>query len=243
MTRSSQVLKPARLAAVLAAWAVLAGPLAPPLRAQSPPAAEPAGYQVERDLPYRLGAGLTDYERRRCRLDVYHPAHATGCATVVWFHGGGLTSQERFLPEALKGKGLVIVAANYRLSPQVKAPAYIEDAAAAVAWVFANIERFGGSPDRIFVSGHSAGAYLALMAVLDKHYLAAHGIDANRIAGLVPLSPNVITHFTIRSERGIPPTQPVIDDLAPLFHVRADAPPRPCPRRRRPPVRRHPHPD
>ena len=63
------------------------------------------------------------------------------------------------------------------------------------------------------------------MVGLDKRWLLAHGIDANRIAGLIPFSGHTITHFTVREERGIEGTQPIIDDLAPLYHVRADAPP------------------
>lgn len=63
------------------------------------------------------------------------------------------------------------------------------------------------------------------MCGLDKRWLAKLGVDADDLAGLIPLSPQVITHFTIRDERGIEETQPIIDDLAPLFHVRKDAPP------------------
>jgi Dipeptidyl aminopeptidases/acylaminoacyl-peptidases len=77
----------------------------------------------------------------------------------------------------------------------------------------------------VIVSGHSAGGYLAAMVGLDKRWLAAHDIDADSLAGLAPYSGHAITHFTIRKERGIPGTQPVVDDLAPLFHVRGDAPP------------------
>ena len=54
--------------------------------------------------------------------------------TVVWFHGGGITGGNRFVPEALKKQGIAVVAANYRLHPKVTCPTYIEDAAAAVAW-------------------------------------------------------------------------------------------------------------
>jgi hypothetical protein len=63
------------------------------------------------------------------------------------------------------------------------------------------------------------------MVGLDKKWLKAEGIDANRIAGLIPFSGQAITHFLVRKERGIPDTQPVVDEFAPLFHVRADAPP------------------
>jgi len=182
-------------------------------------------YQTENNILYRTGDNLDDYSRERCRLDVYYPLGQKDFSTVVWFHGGGLTGGNRSVPAELKGKGIAVVAVNYRLSPKVKAPAYIEDAAAAVAWAFKNIGRYGGSTERIFVSGHSAGGYLAAMIGLDKKYLAKEGIDANKIAGLIPLSGQAITHFTIRKERGIPDTQAVIDDLAPVFHVRKDAPP------------------
>jgi len=184
-----------------------------------------ADYRAVQDIPYREGNALTEYMRERCRLDVYYPAGTNGYATVVWFHGGGLTGGARFVPEGLKQKGIAVVAANYRLSPRVKSPAYIEDAAAAVAWTFRNIERYGGSAKRIFVSGHSAGGYLTAMVGLDKHWLAAHQIDANSIAGLIPYSGQAITHFTIRAERGIGDKQPIVDEMAPLYHVRKDAPP------------------
>jgi acetyl esterase/lipase len=184
-----------------------------------------ASYLWVKDIPYRDGKDQTDYMKERCRLDVYRPANSKGFATVVWFHGGGLTGGNRAVPEKLQRSGIAVVAAGYRLSPQVKSPAYIEDAAAAVAWTFRHMAEQGGDTNRIFVSGHSAGGYLTAMIGLDKRWLGAHGIDANRLAGLAPLSPQAITHFTIRAERGIGDKQPVLDEMAPLFHVRKDAPP------------------
>jgi len=120
---------------------------------------------------------------------------------------------------------MAVVAVNYRFYPKVKAPTYIDDAAASVAWVFENIKNYGGDPSLIFISGHSAGGYLASMVGLDKSYLAKHSIDANQIAGLIPFSGHTITHFTVREEMGIDGKQPIVDKFAPLFHVRADAPP------------------
>jgi acetyl esterase/lipase len=166
-----------------------------------------------------------DYIRDQCVLDIYYPSHIKSFATIIWFHGGGLTSGDKEFPEALKEKGFCIVAVRYRLYPKVNSPKYIEDAAASVSWVFNNINSFGGDTSLIFVSGHSAGGYLALMVGLDKNWLKTYDIDANRIAGLIPLSAQTITHFTVRKERGISETQPIIDDLAPLYYVRGDAPP------------------
>ncbi|MEM8668983.1 MAG: alpha/beta hydrolase [Planctomycetota bacterium] len=182
-------------------------------------------YQLRQDLSYRDGDDLTEYMRERCKLDVYHPADKKAFSTIVWFHGGGLKAGKKSIPDPLKKQGIAVVAVNYRLHPQVTAPTYIEDAAAAVAWTFKNIERFGGSSDRIFVSGHSAGGYLTSMVGLDKRWLAKHDVNADRIAGLIPYSGHTITHFTVRDERGISGKQPIVDDLAPLFHVRKDAPP------------------
>jgi acetyl esterase/lipase len=184
-------------------------------------------YATQTNLPYYSDAIIKSdaYIKERCVLDVYYPKNSSGFATVIWFHGGGLTGGNKELPEALKNQGIAVISVNYRLGPKVVSPKYIEDAAAAVAWVFKNIPAFGGDESLIFLSGHSAGGYLASMVGLDKKWLNTQGIDANKIAGLIPFSGQAITHFLVRKERGIADTQPVIDELAPLFHVRADAPP------------------
>lgn len=184
-----------------------------------------ARYTTERDIAYYSAAEMTNEMRETCRLDIYFPAGAGEFATVVWFHAGGLNAGSRYVPGELMNQGFAVVAVDYRLSPRAKAPAYIEDAAAATAWVFKNIERYGGSTNRIFVAGASAGGYLSTMIGLDKRWLAAHQIDANRLAGMISLSGQAITHVAVREERGIGRTRPVIDELAPLYHVRGDAPP------------------
>lgn len=194
----------------------------------SAPAAEPSAspsYQTVSDIAYRDGDDTTEYMKERCHLDMYYPTGVKKYATVVWFHSGGLTSGQKAIPAALKGQQIAVVAVNYRLHPRVSSPAYVEDAAAAVAWTLRNIESYGGSSKRVFVSGHSAGGYLTSMVGLDKHWLAVYDVDANDLAGLVPFSGHTITHFTVRKERGIDGKQPVIDAMAPLFHVRDDAPP------------------
>lgn len=183
------------------------------------------GYATDSDILYRTGDRLTDYMKERCRLDVYYPKGSKDFSTVVWFHGGGLKSGNREVPEELKQQGIAVVAVNYRLHPKVKSPAYVEDAAAAVAWTLRNIEQYGGSRRRVFISGHSAGGYLTSMVGLDQRWLKVHDIDANEIAGLIPYSGHTITHFTVRAERGIDGKQPIVDEMAPLFHVRKDSPP------------------
>ncbi|MHB8902000.1 MAG: alpha/beta hydrolase [Thermoguttaceae bacterium] len=177
-------------------------------------------------------AEVTAPHRQRCRLDVYYPTARPGFSTLVWLHGGGLWGGDReiapYLTELfplLKQQGIALVSIDYRIIPEARCPDYIEDAAAGVAWTFKNIEQFGGDPDKIILMGGSAGAYLTSMIGLDKRWLNKHGIDADRLLGLIPLSGHAITHQTVREEQGIPKEQPSIDQYAPLYHVRGDAPP------------------
>ena len=186
--------------------------------------AQETDYKLLNDIEYR-DSSEDFYIKERCKLDIYYPKNKKDFATVIFFHGGGLKGGNKYIPEYLKNNNIAIVAPNYRLNPNVKAPTYIDDAAAAVAWVFNNIENYGGNKNLIFVSGSSAGGYLTSMIGLDKSYLLKYDIDANDIAGLIPLTGHAITHFTVRDEMGISGTQPIIDKFAPLYHVRKDAPP------------------
>lgn len=182
-------------------------------------------YKTEKDLSYVLSSETDAYRKERCKLDVYYPTDKKDFPTIVWFHGGGLEGGNKHIPQELMNKGFAVIAVNYRLSPKVKNPAYIEDAAGAVAWAFDNVEKFGGRKDRIFVSGHSAGGYLTLILAMDKQYLAACGADADKVAAYLPVSGQTVTHFTIRKERGLPDGIPIIDEYAPVNKVRKDTPP------------------
>ena len=180
-------------------------------------------FAVEKDISYLSGEGDGDYALERCKLDLYLPKDVKGFATLVWFHGGSIRSGSKdgkiALPvsERFMGEGIAVASVNYRLSPKAKFPAYIEDCAASVAWVIRNIERSGGDPKRVFVSGHSAGGYLAAMVGMDPQFLKKHDLSPNDVGGFIPVSGQMITHSTVRKERGIPKFQPLIDAAAPVF--------------------------
>lgn len=182
-------------------------------------------YKLQENIAYLLSAEPDEYRRERCKLDIYYPADQADYTTVVWFHGGGLEGGNKNIPDELKNKGIAVVAVNYRLSPRAKNPAYTEDAAEAVAWVFSNISSYGGNPDKLFISGHSAGGYLALMITLDKSYMQKFGINADKIKGIIPISGQTNTHYTIKKENKLPFDIPFIDSYAPISHARTDAPP------------------
>ena len=175
-------------------------------------------YKLEKDIRYHAEAG--EYAAERCVLDFYYPEGVKDFPTVVWFHGGGLTGGQKEIPSGLKESGIGIIGVNYRLLPRADVREIIDDAAAAVAWAFREVASRGGNPGKIFVAGHSAGGYLIDMIVLEKKWLEAYGVDADLIAGAFPYSAQKVTHFNVRKDMGIGPLQALIDETAPLFHVR-----------------------
>jgi acetyl esterase/lipase len=191
-----------------------------------------AGEIIEkREISY-LENPDSDYAKTQCKLDIFYPKGVEDYPTIVWFHGGALHTGTRQWGELVAARfvpdGIAIVTVGYRFSPQVKNPVYIEDGAAAIAWTFKNIKKYGGDPEKIFLSGHSAGGYLSLIIGMDKRYLAKHDLDNKNLAGLKPISGQTITHSTIRKERGIPDGTQIVDEFAPLFHANKIGPPCLC---------------
>ena len=181
-------------------------------------------YEYDKEILYK---GKPDaYTEKMCRLDVAYEKGAEGRPVIVWFHGGGLTSGWRHIPETLLRDGAVVVGVGYRFVTEVTIPETLDDAAASVAWVLKNIESYGGDLSKIYLAGHSAGGYIVNMLGLNKEYLAKYDIDPDtQIKALVPYSGQVITHFAQRRKQGLGDLTPTIDNLAPLYHVRGNAAP------------------
>jgi len=192
------------------------------LNAQSKITNQKTSYTFEQNIPYQKG---DEYILERCVLDVYSPESKEDLPVLIYFHGGGLKRGNKYIPEYLKEKGIIVVAVNYRFFPEVSVKEIIGDAAISVKWVYDHITKYGGNPNKIFLSGHSDGGYIISMLGLDASYLMSVGLDPNQIAGLIPLSGHTITHMTAREEMGIGPLQPIIDQMAPLFHVKENTPP------------------
>lgn len=127
-------------------------------------------------------------------LDVYRPTgpDADNAPTVVFFYGGGWQrgkrEQYRFMGRRLAQNGILAVVADYRTYPQAGFPAFVDDAARAVAWTRDNAARYGGNAQRLFVAGHSAGAQIAALLGADPRYLAAHAMKPADLAGVIGLS-------------------------------------------------------
>ena len=140
----------------------------------------------------KVGDGIAYADGPRHKLDVYAPEARGALAPVVFFiYGGGWSRGERgeyqFVGQALASRGFVVVIADYRLVPEVTYPAFLEDSANALAWVQDNIASYGGDPNRLFLAGHSAGAYNATMLALDPSFLREYGVTMP-ILGVAALS-------------------------------------------------------
>lgn len=156
------------------------------------------------------------------------PRRWTPKAAILWFHGGGLTADGREVPTRFyEGGNFIVAEARYRLSPEHPAPAPLNDAAAALKWFIDHVAEYGGSPERIFVGGMSAGSYLAAIITMNPAFAEKFAYRTFRAAGLLLISGQMTTHFQVKADLGYPGEQfvPVIDALAPMRYCSKHLPP------------------
>ena len=173
------------------------------------------------------------------RLDVYWPATGEGHPVLVFVHGGSWKDYDKdlFAPVAMKlvPEGMVVVIPDYTLYPGARYEQMAAEVAAALNWTLENIQAYGGDPRRVVVAGHSAGAHLASLALLDERYLRVYGRSADELCGLVGMSGvyDVQAEYDYYAARGIEP-QIIIDVMggrqnlaaaSPVRYVRPDLPP------------------
>lgn len=182
------------------------------------------GYALMADLPYG--------PLPRQRLDLYRPDHPKpGAPTVVFFYGGGWESGDkgdyRFVAQALAARGYAVAVPDYRLYPEVRYPAFLEDGAAAVAWLRHNGAGFGLSGRPLALMGHSAGAYIAVMLTVDRRWLNAAGSDpCAAVASTVGISgPYDFLPLTERNLMAIFGPEDGRTQTQPVTHVDGRAPP------------------
>lgn len=192
--------------------------------------AETYAVRVVRDLLYLQGA---NYAEDKDKLDLYLPEGRSNAPVIVSYYGnqlmGGDKREDAYIGQRFASEGFVTAVVNYRLSPTVSHPAHVQDAAASFAWVKRHIREYGGNPDRVFVIGYSAGAYLAALLATDPRYLAAHRLSPRDIRGVVPVSA-----FYYVEGRGVAPDRDksvwgtdrnVWVDASPAHHLKDPPPP------------------
>ncbi len=179
-------------------------------------------YTRHRDIAYGEG--------ERNKLDIYLPARAHDAPVIVFIHGGGWNdgdkAQYKFVGAALAKEGWIAVLPSYRLYPDVKYPAFVEDGARAVAWARAHAREYGGNPDHLYLMGHSAGAQIALMLALNSEYLAAVGGSPSWFHGVIGLAgPYDFLPFTRGYMNDLFGPPPQFAASQPINYVTANAPP------------------
>jgi acetyl esterase/lipase len=211
-------------AAFLLAILALAQASAPASRPASP-ASKSDPVRVLANVAYHAG---DDYDDFRHRLDLYLPAGAKGYPSLVFFHGGAwvIGSKEfcRGIGPALARRGIGVACPSYRLSPMVKHPEHVRDAARAFAWWKEHAAEHGADPGKIFVGGHSAGGHLAALVALDGRWLSQAGASTRDVRGALCLS----APFRL-GENGpgaaFPESGPARADAEPIHHVGGAQPP------------------
>jgi acetyl esterase/lipase len=141
-----------------------------------------------------LAAGPVSYGEDPAQRLYIHRARGApeGRPVLVFIHGGGWRSGDpadyAYVARNFAPHGFVVVTPGYRLDEAGRFPAMLEDGAKAIGWVRGNIAKYGGDPSRIYLMGHSAGAYIGAMLALDRQWLAAEGIENGAIDGFVGLA-------------------------------------------------------
>lgn len=191
-----------------------------PAKEAGPPAVE-----TIKDVAYYESK---DADPVRHKLDLYLPKGQKDFPVLLFVHGGtwksGKKDQYGAFGEVFARNGVGTVIINYRLSPAVQHPGHEQDVARAFAWTVRNIAKYGGNPDQIFISGHSAGGHLAALLATAESYLAAEKLSLDRIKGVIAISGIYVIGGT-RLNQAFGEDPKVHEEASPLRHVKAGLPP------------------
>jgi len=135
-------------------------------------------------------------EFERQKLDIYIPNYLEevnkNSTVVVYFHGGGWEfgdkKKYKFIASRLTKEGYIVIIPNYRVYPNAVFPAFVEDAALAVAWIKKNLNNYAIHTKNIYLMGHSAGAHIASLLTSDKRYFDRAGVNGEDIAGFIGMA-------------------------------------------------------
>ncbi len=162
-------------------------------------------------------------EKERNSLDMYLP-DTSSAPVVIYFHGGGLESGSKTeeymvaIAKVMVERGIAMVCPEYSIYPDTKYPEYIEDCAKAINWVLKKIKEYI-TPEKIFIAGQSAGAYITQNLCFNPKYLGKYGITNDDIAGYYHDAGQPTTHYNVLNERGLDSGMVIVDDAAPMYYI------------------------
>ncbi len=186
-------------------------------------------------IPYdsggdRIAEGVAYGPHARHRLDIYRPDDTDTAPILFFIYGGSWNSGSRadyaFVGRAFAAQGFLTVIADYRLVPEVRYPDFVRDGARAIAWIRTAATRYGGDPTRLFLLGHSAGAYNAMMLILDRGFLNEVGLSTDSVTAAAGLSgPYDFLPLARDSTRAAFAQAADLEKTQPVHLVSPDAPP------------------
>ena len=201
-------------------------------------------YEIKtiKDALYREGGKPSGADSQT--LDLYLPIGAEDCPVLVFFHGGGFLhyhwTKENYIEYCaeLAKEGIAVAAPNYRLYPEFEgfpvAPdphfcddpdgifrGFLDDSACAMAWVRDHLAEYVPYNGKMFLGGHSAGAWLSMMLLFDESVLQPYGMDPAGLAGCIFASGQPTSHFSVLFARGRDPRLTLIDDAAPMYYLKS----------------------
>ena len=198
--------------------------------------------RIGKDIPYREGGKPSGADSQT--LDLYLPVGAENCPVLVFFHGGGFLhyywTKENYIEYCteLAKEGIAVAAPNYRLYPEFEgfpqAPdptfcddpdgifrGFLDDSACAMAWVRDHLADHVPHNGKMFLGGHSAGAWLSMMILFDESVLMPYDMDPSQLAGCIFASGQPTSHFSVLFARGRDPRLTLIDDAAPMYYLKS----------------------
>ncbi len=188
--------------------------------------------KIEKDIPYFGGERAFEHSK----LDIYYRTDKSLKPVIVFFHGGGWKSGDKSMYEKLgktfAARNIVTVIPDYGLSPDVIYPENVYDVSAALKWVKDNIQQYGGDPNLIFPMGHSAGAHLVALVMLDpKYFTDVHMVNKDMagavlLSGVYDLSPERLKGEFLDNmiEQSFGNDKQVRSEASPVNHVSFDTP-------------------
>ncbi len=175
------------------------------------------------------------------QMDLYTPKTNTPFPTIVFLHEGGLTGgdkRENNLPliaQKFQSDGIGFVLVNYRLSP-TPWPAEPDDACEAFAWIKKNVSKYGGDNNRVFIAGHSSGAFLTALVSTDAKYMEKQGLNLHSIAGSIVIGTQLTANLPAVAEEKLAAffennpylkifgNRQIFEDASPALHINVNIP-------------------
>ncbi len=197
-------------------------------RAAVPDHEEIVAAGVARSAEYRTAAANAAYDvaygsHAMETMDIFRPADPAGAPVHVYIHGGFWRSRVKedfsYVAGPLVDAGAVVAVVNYALCPDVTLDEIVRQMRACCAFLYKNPDVHGGDPDRLHISGHSAGGHLAAMLMATDWPAYESDLPADLIKSAVMISGifEIAPVMNISVQEAVRLTPDIVERNSPVF--------------------------